>query len=158
MPDRLYISAHTPPHVWDRVLAHPGSVCVGAWSTLAGLLFLLDAFLPEVSFSVLLQPLPDTYRFWFAGALAIGGSLVLLALLRRWERVDTSWRLERGGWSLVAGAWAAMSILAISISPVSILPWGSFATMAAAAVLRGQAVRRTEKTLRDIKAHEETQI
>lgn len=158
MPDWLYISAHTPPHVWDRVLAHPGSMCIGAWSTLAGLLFLLDAFLPEISFSVLLQPLPDAYRFWFAGALAVGGSLVLLALLRRWERVDTSWRLERGGWSLVAGAWAAMSILTVIISPVSILSWGSFATMAATAVLREQAVRRTEKTLRDIKANEEAHL
>ena len=82
-------------------------------------------------------------------------ALVLVALLRNWGRVDTSWRFERGGWWLLFGGWSLISALVFITSPQSVLAWGSYAAFAVSGFIRGQAVRLTEERTRIVKDQEE---
>ena len=153
MPDRLYVSA-TPIRRRDRILEHPGSAVLGVWSFLLGLVLIVDMALPGFRVSPLLNLVPDPALVWLAGVMLAGGALVLVALLRNWGRVDTSWRFERGGWWLLFGGWSLISALVFITSPQSVLAWGSYAAFAVSGFIRGQAVRLTEERTRIVKDQE----
>lgn len=150
MPDRLYIS-RIPPKLGDRILAHPGSVAIGVWSIVAGVVLVFDSATPEFTASRSLDRLPDWPRLWIAGTLLVGGVLVCVSLLRTWTRIDLSWRLEQGGWWILNGSWLAVATVFFWSSPTSILSWGSVLLLVMAGALRCQAVRITERKTRAAK-------
>lgn len=148
MTERVYRPRHEPPKVSDRVLSHPGTAIFSLWSIGAGLSLLLSALVDEISVSASVSRFPDLLTLFLALCMGIGGIFATLGLLFPRKKIDSSWIMERMGWTLAGAGWAGYAIAFLSVYHGSILAWGTSFAVALMAVVRIFALVCIEKEAR----------
>ena len=111
MPDRVLFPLTRPPSWRDRWWLHTAHTLVAVWSLVIGLSIVAAQLTPLVV-SPSLDVFPEPVE-WATGIMAALGGLTVMAALYcnrcDWS-LDTTWALERAGWTLITTSFAAFSL------------------------------------------------
>lgn len=132
MPDRIYISIHEPPTVWDRFWAHAFQVTFTALSGLLGIAIIAGSLHPDWVPSKSIDQMPNLVAFVIGVFVFTGAALVIAGAL--WPgKLSGKLQLDRAGWILYGTGWGCYSIAVIYSYPESVISWGAHLAMALAA-------------------------
>lgn len=147
MPNLIYPPPPGRDHLQDRILAHPERILAAWWGWTGALVaFAVLTGTTDVRLSLLNQPVLLASML----QLCASGALIVLTLFWRARHGEVSMQesLERVGWILGIGGWAAYGAALIAATPFSLVGWSLPVAMIALCVVRLVALRRVETTLR----------
>lgn len=148
MPARGYVSDRHPPTWFDHLLAHCFEVTISAWAIVGGGAAIFSAFNDQVTVSPSLDSLPNVLAALAGVLLLLGGGGVIHGLFDSGDDLMVGFRRERMGLVLSIGGWASYGITIAALSLGSALSWTLCVFMVAACSLRLEAIRRSERRLR----------
>jgi hypothetical protein len=147
MPLHSYTTTNRPPTNTDHLLAHPYSIPLAVWQTIAGAVVLLTT-LTGIVVSASVARLPETLIATVGVLLIAGGTMILVGLLDDDNNLLKGWRTERTGLILSATAWLTYSTTLLLSYPGSVLSWSLGFAVAAMHSIRLRATQLEERKTR----------
>lgn len=121
MPDRPYFPRRNPPDLWDRIGYHYMELVIAFYSMTYGVLRLIDSFAANVQLTT--RSVPHLPASVISIVLVVGGAVWSLAIVRRFETVNSYYFTLRTGLSLLSIAWGSYFVVAIMLKPQIISVW-----------------------------------
>lgn len=114
-----YKPTHEPPRPFERLLKGSGEITVAVAAAGFGCAVVLDAIIPGYNMPGAFIVMPLILQIVAGTALVAGGIGTLFSLLWRPEQYELSWLGEIAGWSMSAGASAAIALATLILYPTS---------------------------------------
>lgn len=143
MPHLVYLT--TDDSFRSRLLLHAERVLPAWWGTL-GLLLTSSIAFGDRKFDGVLEPFHWLVTLGVAGALFVSGAALFVVQIRRSDSV--TWRYERLGWTIGAGAWFAYGIAILRYGDTSYVTLSLPVAMIALCIVRLRALEKTESRIR----------
>lgn len=147
----VYQPTREPPRWWERAIDHP-EVVVALASIITGVEIILDPWLPEFRPSPSMGELPRAMASYMGGVMFAAGVLVMVGLFNAWDNRSRAWRVESGGWVLIATGWTSYAVVVINAYPGSTIAWSCAVFIALVAVVRLLALKLMERRARAARA------